>query len=306
MKQLGYLLQYGALEAAGWLFRVLPLPASLGLGAWLGTLVHAIGVRRGVALENLKRVFPDRTEAWRRATASALYRNLGRNLAELMRFPRMSRTDILNLVEFKGREHFDRALKEGRGAMLITAHFGNWELYGAAIASAGYPLSMVVYPQHNLRVDGRLNQLRRSKGSEIIYKRDAAREIFRALRQNRFVAVLIDQDAGADGIFCDFLGHPASTPRGPALLAYKTGAPLIPGAIVRQAGGRHIGYVHGLVYPDTSKPADVELIRITSQLNRIISGYVLEHPDHWYWVHRRWKTRPTVDCHPEKPPCPTG
>lgn len=306
MKQLGYLLQYWALEAAGWLFRILPLPASLAVGSWLGAMVHAIGVRRGVALDNLERVYPDRPEAWRRGVALALYRNLGRNLAELLRFPRMSRSAVLNSVEFRGLEHFDNALQQGRGALLITAHFGNWELYGAAISAAGYPLSMVVYPQHNRRVDDRLNGMRRDKGAEVIYKRDAAREIFRALRQNRFVAVLIDQDAGPEGVFCDFLGLPASTARGPALLAYKAGAPLIAGAIIRQQNGRHIGHIHGMIRPNCREPAESEVPRITGELNGIISGYIAEHPDHWYWVHRRWKTRPPESCHPEKTPRPTG
>jgi KDO2-lipid IV(A) lauroyltransferase len=292
MKTLGYLLQYWTLSAAGFLFRALPLKATLGLGAGLGLLVYGLGIRRGVALSNLERVFPERQQRWRKAIAGSLYRNLGRNLAELLRFPAMSRTEVLNAVEFRGLEHFEEARKGGRGALLVTAHFGNWELYGAAIACAGYPLSMVVYPQHNRRVDEQLNRLRRGKGSEIIYKRDAAREIFRALRQNRFVAVLIDQDAGSDGIFCDFLGHPASTARGPALLAYKSGAPLIPGAIVRKSQGGHLGLIHGIIRPNCGAPAESEVRRVTSELNSIISGYVMEHPDHWYWVHRRWKTRP--------------
>ncbi len=306
MKQLGYLLQYGALKAAGWLFRMLPLPASLAVGSWLGALVHAIGIRRGVALNNLRRVFPDRPEAWRRNVARELYRNLGRNLAELLRFPSMSRSEVLNSVEFRGLEHFDNALREGRGGLLVTAHFGNWELYGAAIACAGYPISVVVYPQHNRWLDDRLNGLRRSKGVEVIYKRDAARDIFRALRQNRFVAVLIDQDAGSNGVFCDFLGHPASTARGPALLAYKAGAPLIPGAILRKPDRGHQGLIHGIIRPNCAASVDSEVRRITGELNSIISGYVMEHPDHWYWVHRRWKTRPPDSCHPEKISCPTG
>ncbi len=292
MKPLGYLLQYWALEAAGVIFRLLPQRASLATGAAIGSLAYRLGIRRGVALANLSRVFPDKTGAWRRDVAVSLYRNLGRNLAELLRFPKMTGTDVLNVVEFRGLEHFERARAGGRGAVLVTAHFGNWELYGAAIAAAGYPISVVVYPQHNRRVDDRLNSLRRAKGVEVIYKRDAAREIFRALRQNRFVALLIDQDAGADGVFCDFLGHPASTARGPALLAYKAGAPLIPGAIIRKPGGGHVGHIRGVIIPDAKAPAESEVLRITKELNSILSGFVLGNPDHWYWVHRRWKTRP--------------
>lgn len=292
MKALGYLLQYWALEFLGLVFRMLPPRLSRSLGAGLGSMAYALGIRREVALQNLRLVYPDAGRKWHRETALALYRNLGQNLSELLRFRSMSRADVLDIVQLYGAEHFDQALKAGRGALLITAHFGHWELYGAAIACAGYPLSVVVYPQHNRWVDISLNRLRQGKGVEVIYKREAAREILRALGRNRLVAVLIDQDAGGDGLFCDFLGHPASTPRGPALLAYKTGAPLIPGVIVRKEDGGHVGLVYGRIYADRSRPADEEVSRLTCGLNRILSDYIRQHPDHWYWVHRRWKSRP--------------
>jgi len=221
-----------------------------------------------------------------------MYNNLGQNLAELLRFPLMSGADVREIVEFRGSEHFDQALKKGRGALLITAHFGNWELFGAAIAGAGYPLSVVVYPQHNRWVDESLNRLRRGKGVEIIYKREAAREIFRALKQNRFVAILADQDAGPNGIFVDFLGHPASTARGPAVFAIKSGAPLLTGALVRTGPEKHIGYIDPPIYADPSAPAEAEVRRLTRLITDNLCRYSRQHPDHWYWVHKRWKTKP--------------
>lgn len=305
MKSLGYLVQYWLLELVELIARALPLRAALALGRSTGAFFWRLGVRRDVAIGNLALAYPNEAEARLTGLARSVYRNLGANLFELMRLPSIGRQELLGMVRLEGIEHFQRAQQDGRGALLITGHFGNWELW-SAIASAGFPVSMVVYPQHNSWVDGRLNSFRRGKGCEVIYKRDAAREIFLALRRKRFVAILIDQDAGSNGIFVDFLGHPASTPKGPAVFAVKTGAPLITGAIVRTGPGRHIGYIDPPIYADPTAANEPEVQRLTQLITDNLCRYIRQYPDHWYWVHRRWKTRPPGHCHPERPPGPAG
>jgi Kdo2-lipid IVA lauroyltransferase/acyltransferase len=196
------------------------------------------------------------------------------------------------MVTFKGIEHLDAARKEGKGAILVSSHFGNWELYAASIAAAGYPFVVVVYEQHNSLVEEQLNRIRRMKGVEIIYKGDAARGVLRALAQNKFVAMLADQDAGQDGVFVNFMGRPASVTKGPAVFAIKTGAPLLTGVIVREGPSRHTGYIGPLTHADASNRKDQEIKRLSGQFTAVLEGYVRAHPDHWYWVHKRWKTRP--------------
>lgn len=286
-------LEYALLASLGLTARRISDKAAARAGARLGDLVFDVfKFRRKVALDNLAKAFPERPLVEIEDIARRLYRNLGKNLLEFLRFPKMSDNDIRDKVRFEGREHFDQAIQGGKGALLISSHFGNWELYASAIAAYGYPISVVVYEQHNPLSDELMNSIRRLKGIDVIYKQDAPRAILKALSQNRFVAILIDQDAGADGVFVDFMGCPASTAKGPAVFAIRTGAPLLTGVIVRREGGKHTGYIEPPVYADPQADRDEETHRLTALVTSAMERYVREYPDHWYWVHRRWKTKP--------------
>ncbi|MDP2808073.1 MAG: lysophospholipid acyltransferase family protein [bacterium] len=295
MKNISYILQYWMLNILGWWVNLLPEKTALNFGAALGELAFVLGLRREVALENLMRAFPKNSIAQNRGTALSLYQNLGRNLMELLRFKKTDCQSIKDKVDLRNTEYFDQVLKNGRGGILVSGHFGNWEVHAAAIANSGYHFSVVVYPQHNKYVDEALNALRLSKNVNIIYKKDATREVLTALRQNHFVAMLSDQDAGKDGVFVDFLGRKASTTKGPAVFALKTGAAIITGAIVRQQEGRHIGYLNPPIYADAKKVKEDEILRLTALFTSQLEQFVLSHPDHWYWVHKRWKTQQPAD-----------
>ncbi|HAD81749.1 MAG: hypothetical protein A2509_10770 [Candidatus Edwardsbacteria bacterium RIFOXYD12_FULL_50_11] len=286
-------LEYAWLASLGWMARVLPEKTAAAAGARLGGLAFDVfRIRRKVALDNLAQAFPEKKTGEIKDIARSLYRNLGKNLLEFLRFPKLTGGDIKNKVKLIGQEHLDRAIKSGQGALLISSHFGNWELYSASIAAYGYPLSVVVYEQHNPLADRMMNQLRRAKNIEVIFKPDAPRAILKALARNRFVAILIDQDAGPDGVFVDFMGRPASTAKGPAVFAIRTGAPLLTGVIVRQGDGGHVGYIEPAVYAEPAKDREQETLRLTAWVTAVMEKYVRKYPDHWYWVHRRWKTKP--------------
>ncbi len=291
MKNTGYILQYWLLIFLGWWVNLLPEKAALNFGAHLGELAFVTGIRRKVALENLRRAFPKNDDVQNREIALSLYQNLGRNLMELLRFKTSDCASVKNKVDLRNIEYFDQVVKAGRGGILVSGHFGNWEVHAAAIANSGYHFSVVVYPQHNKYVDEALNSLRRSKNVNIIFKKDATREVLTALRQNHFVAMLSDQDTGRDGVFVDFLGQKASTTKGPAIFAIKTGAAIITGAIVRQQGGRHIGYLNPPFHADPKNEKEAEILRLTTLFTAQLEEYVRQHPDHWYWVHKRWKTK---------------
>ncbi|MBI4726166.1 lysophospholipid acyltransferase family protein [candidate division TA06 bacterium] len=291
MKNIGYILQYWLLIFLGWWVNLLPEKTALSVGATLGKMALALRVRRKMALDNLARAFPGNNHAENLRITISLYQNLGKNLVELLRFKKSDCQRIKDKVELRNTEYFDQVVKNGRGGILISGHFGNWEAHAAAIANSGYHFSVVVYPQHNKYVDEALNSLRQSKNVNIIFKKDAVREVLTALRQNHFVAMLSDQDAGQDGVFVDFLGQKASTTRGPAVFALKTGAALITGAIVRQEGGRHIGYLNPPFYADTKNEKQAEILRLTKHFTSQLEQFVISHPDHWYWVHKRWKTK---------------
>jgi len=286
-------LEYALLASLGLMARTISDKAAAWAGVRLGDMTFDVfRLRRMVALDNLSKAFPERPPDEIQDIARSLYRNLGKNLLEFLRFPKLSGEDIKNKVKFIGQEHLDQAIKGGKGALLISSHFGNWELCSSSIAAYGYPLSVVVYEQHNPLTDQMMNNIRRAKNLDVIFKPDAPRAILKALARNRFVAILIDQDAGQDGVFVDFMGRPAATAKGPAIFAIRTGAPLLAGVIVRQNDGGHICYIEPPAYADPANDKEPEILRLTALVTKTMEKYVRKYPDHWYWVHRRWKTQP--------------
>ena len=286
-------LEYALLKQLSWLAQWMSDKTVSRAGIILGVLAFDLfQLRRKVAMDNLAQAFPEKKPGEIKDIAGSLYRNLGKNLLEFLQFPKLSGEDIKSKVKFIGQEHLDQAIKGGKGALLISSHFGNWELCSSSIAAYGYPLSVVVYEQHNPLADRMMNHIRRAKKLDVIFKPDAPRAILKALARNRFVAILIDQDAGQDGVFVDFMGRPAATAKGPAIFAIRTGAPLLAGVIVRQDDGGHICYIEPPIYADPANDKEQEILRLTALVTQAMERYVRKFPDHWYWVHRRWKTKP--------------
>ncbi len=273
-----------------WMFS---LKGILLLGDLLGWFAFSVlGVRRKVVLDNLSRAFPEKSEKKLLIIARKSYQNFAKMTLEYMRFPRMTGKDVISLCRLEGEKNLEYVLRKGKGAVLVGGHFGNWELMGAALVQLGYSVSFLVGEQHNKLVDDMMNCNRALMGIKIIHMGMAVRGVLKALRNNGFVALLSDQDAGRDGVFVNFFGRPASTPQGPAVFVLKTGAPIIFGSAVRLPGGKHriicellsFDHLHGL----TSENIREVTQSYTSLLERIIRAY----PDHWFWMHRRWKSRP--------------
>ena len=176
------------------------------------------------------RAFPDWDEARRRAVALGVYGHFGRVLLDILWMARRDRDVILRQVDVYGAEHVEAARAAGRGALLVTAHIGNWELRGVAHGWLFGPIGVVARPLDNPALDARLCAFRHRSGNSVIYKKRALPQVLRLLRENREVAFLIDQNVQEkDGIFVDFFGRPAATTTVAAALAVKTGCALDPG-----------------------------------------------------------------------------
>ncbi len=288
-------LEYGAVRAVQVLICALPAGAARGLGAALGGAAFAAGVRREVVMEHLRRVFADeRTEEELRDIARESYRNFGRMTFEYARFPRLTPRDVESRISVTGGEHLQSALDAGKGGILVAAHFGNWEV-AATLASKGYPMTFLVGEQHNILVDGLMNRLRERFGVRIVPVTGSLMGVLRALRDNRIVAMLSDQDAGRTGVFVDFLGLPASTPYGPGRMAARTGASLLPGVVLRKAGGAHEMVICQPIEPPPEELPLEERTRVFTQgYTSVFEDFIRRYPDHYFWMHRRWKTRPEV------------
>ena len=287
-------LDYGLLVLLFQLARPLPRGWALawgrGLGRFFGGVVR---FRRGVVLDNLRHAFGgERDEADLQDLANSFYRNLGMTLMEFLRLPHLQPGEIEELVDVVGSEHLESVLAGGRGGLLVSGHFGNWEYMGARIAALGVPVNFIAKTQHNLQVDRMQNEIRRGAGLGVIRMGADIKEMIRALRRREFIGMVADQDAGTEGVFTEFLGRQASVFRGAAYLAWKLNVPMVTGFIFRQPDGRHRVEVNPPLAPDRELPEEEAVSLLTEYHVRALEAAVRRAPDHYYWVHRRWKTRP--------------
>lgn len=291
MRKIRHQIEYLFTRGVGTLVQILPYNAAIFIGSFLGDLAFSLlRIRRKVAIDNLKRAFGKTyTEKEFRKIAREAYRNIGRGFVEYAMFP-VLKNKLDKLVEFEGLENFDKALKDRKGAVLIAGHFGSWELMGAATRQKGYPIDFLVGEQHNLLVDNLMNKYRQLMGIGIIEMGVATRGVIKALRNNRFVAMLSDQDAGRDGAVVDFFGYPASTPKGPAAFALKTGAPIIMAFIIRKNNGKQRVILEEPIYIQESSNKEEDIRKLTQAYTSLLEDYVRKYPDHWFWPHRRWKS----------------
>jgi KDO2-lipid IV(A) lauroyltransferase len=274
--------------------RFLPWGAAIGIGAFLGDVVFRVfRYRREVAMANLRSVFGGtKNEKEMERIALEAYRNVGRTFLEYLRFRSMKREEIEAMVEIEGIEHLDAALAGGRGAVLVTAHYGSWELFGIALAHRGYPVNFLVGKQHNEMIDALLNEHRVKMGIGVIQVGVSARHILQVLKRNELICILADQDARRHGVFVNFLGRPASTPQGPAAFAVKMASPIIVGFITRVRGAHHRGVVLPPIAVEPSGRDLEDIVKYTQAYTDRITAAVVARPEQWFWPHKRWKTRP--------------
>ena len=272
----------------------MPWPRALRVGADLGDAARRLGIRRRVAEDNLRIAFPDASRAARAAVLTAHYRELGRVAAEYPRLAALAQASDGEVVaRATGLEHLEAARRGGRGAILVTGHYGHFELLGAWLGRR-HPVDFVVQPLSNPAVEDLLAGWRRDAGVGAIPIGAGVRRVFEALRANRWVALVADQDARSHGVFVPFYGRLSSTPKGPAELALRTRAPLLMGFAHRLPDGRHeIVMKPPLEPPDRRAPGAVEAL--TACHTALLEAEIRRHPEAWFWLHRRWKTAPPTE-----------
>lgn len=237
--------------------------------------------------------YPEKAAAEHDRIVDEVFRSIARLIYAFAQFPRINRQNISEWIRYEGLENYLEAKKSGRGILVATAHFGNWELSAFAHALMTEPMHVMIRPLDNPAVDRLVEQRRQLSGNQLISKRDAARAVLRALHDNAAVGILIDQNTSAEeGVFVNFFGTPACANTGFAKIAARTGAVVIPGfAVWSEIEQRYILRF----YPPIATTGDVteDTGRIHSKLEEAIRDY----PGQWLWIHRRWKTRP-----PGEPP----
>jgi KDO2-lipid IV(A) lauroyltransferase len=283
-----------AVETALALARVLPRRALLSLGANVGALAGRLDRRHAaIARDNLAAAFGDSmTEAARENVLRACWRHFGRITFDALAFPKLDRDALGSTVKVVGLENARAAFDRGRGALVFSAHYGHWEAGAYAMGLLDIPFAVIARPLDNPRLDKRLIELRRGTGNEVIPKRRAVRETMRALARGAGVAILIDQDAGADGVFVPYFGRLASTTPTLALLALRTEAPIVPVFARVEADGTITVHIEPVVEAEPTGDRDADVLRLTARCTSIVERWARSTPEQWLWMHRRWKTRP--------------
>jgi len=277
-----YCLALAALKSIEWA----PLAIANGLARGYTRLLDlALPRLRRVARRNLSVAMPGANAD---AIIDAGFESIARVLVALAKFPAIRPDNIHRWIRCEGAEHFENALRAGRGVLFATAHLGNWELSAFAHAIITGPMNVVVRPLDNPLIDRLVERRRALSGNRIISKRDIARPILKALAANEAVGMLIDHNSSLDsGVFVDFFGVPACSGTGFAKLAAHSRAAVIPGFALWSEPDRR--YVLRF-YPPV--PITGDAARDTAALQRTLEEIVRAHPDQWLWIHRRWKTRP--------------
>ena len=282
------------------------IPRKLRIGFFAGMFrlfYHLSPKQRLITIHNLTRAFPDKSINEIRDIARGAYRTLGITAADFFEIPSLTKDNIGNLVEVEGLEHFTKALEKNRGILMLGAHFGNWELAAVAVSLVLKPAVITYRPLDSTTLDNLVLWVRSSSGNILIDKKRAMRKMLRGLANNEIVATMIDQNmAWEEGVFVDFLGRPACTTNGLALLALHTDAPVVPGYMLRLENGKYRMVIKEEMAVIRTGDEAADILINTQNFTRFIEDTVREYPDQWFWIHQRWKTKPwqVAKMHVEK------
>jgi len=289
-------LEYLAVRGIAILFAPLPFPILGRIGSVLGSFAyHVIGIRRRVAIDNLQHAFPEKSPAEIREIAHRTYQNFGRTFVQFAGMSRADTHSVRQCIDFnqQGKQLLSRVLEEGKGGIIVASHFGNWELLHLGFGAYGFPGRTIVRTQKNKRVDDLINRVRGRTGCQSIPFGSSVRGILKGLRENVFVGIAGDQSFKRKGsVWVDFFGRPALTAQGAAYFHLKTGAPLIPTFTYHQPDGSIRASFEILTLDGLSGNLEQDVFRVTQRITTRLEEEIRRHPDHWFWMHQRWKGSP--------------
>jgi KDO2-lipid IV(A) lauroyltransferase len=295
LRRLEYLAEYSAARLFILGAQSLPLPSALRLGEWAGRRMVS-WTRRSfrTAVDNLLQAYPGMPQAEAEAMARRVYEHFGRATVEMAVADRLlTRSTYRDHVVLRNEAVLRDVLAAGKGAIFVAAHLGPWEILGVMAPHLGIRLNTVYRPVKNPHIDRFMRRYRAAHGQTIIPKYGALPTLLRVLRRGGYIALLVDQHARDGGLWVPFFGRPAATTPAPALLALRTGAPILTSYARRLPGLYRFEMFCDepiFVRPTGDRAADVR--RATVEISRRLEQYVRQSPEQWLWPHRRWRTPP--------------
>lgn len=272
----------------------MPQPMTRKLGNLLGDACYWLDRKhRRITMDNLAYALGDELDMQQQwSLARDIFRNMGQILFEVGWFLSATPDALNRCIRIDGMENFQAAFDKGKGALIITAHLGNWELLSIVGNRLPIPINVVYRPLDFMPLDLFFNQLRSRFGAKLIPSRQAMLKVVRALKKKEAVTILMDQSVDwYDGVWVDFFGRRTATSIGVAMIAMKTRSPVVPVFLYREKYGFRVVFdkaIDPVVTGD--KTRDIE--SNTLNFSRAIEQGIRRHPEQWFWVHRRWKNRP--------------
>ena len=256
--------------------------------------------KKQIVLENLRTAFGgEKTDQEINSILTGYFDTMGFGMIELVYF--LDRPEkIMEKVTIQGKKHLDEALSKGQGAILLSAHFGDFILMYLRMALAGYKVNCIMRRMKDKQFEDYISDYLNKNGVRKIYSlphRQCVAHSLKSLHENQILFILLDQNYGEEGgVFVDFFGKPAATATGPVIFSYRSGASILPAFIVRDgAGGRHKIIIDPPVRLEAAQDVQSRLVRNTALLTKIIEGYIRRYPCEWGgWMHRRWKSKPVL------------
>jgi Kdo2-lipid IVA lauroyltransferase/acyltransferase len=293
--KLAWRLQYMALRVVQMLLQCAPIDSNLRTARFVGDLLYRFDRRhRNIAIENLRASLPEASEAELHRLARQSCQHLVMVGAEVLCLPRLMRfNQFLDRLDFSQCLSAFQFVATHKPSILVTGHFGNWEMVGWSMAAMGFPPTSIARPLDNPYLNDYILRLREKTGQKILFKEGMTEEALGELRRGRPLGLIADQDAGRRGFFVDFFGRKASAYKSIAYLALEENATIFVGGAFR-TGDR---FEYKLVVTVIINPADYPkgldgALAITQRYTAGIEKVVRMAPEQYLWVHRRWKTRP--------------
>jgi KDO2-lipid IV(A) lauroyltransferase len=287
----GQRLEYTGFMALRGIILSMPLKSAQQLGAALGGIAfHVMKKRRLIALDNLRQAFPEKSEKEIDRIARGSFRNYAITMMEFLWAPNFKQGDLAALFDI---ENFDLVLQKqkfGKGVVILSGHYGNWEVNSLAVgAVSDVPITIISQTQANTLVDAVVNRHRSLTGNKIVPMGVSVREVMRALQKSEIVGILPDQSGPEEGPYVEFFGRNASTHQGPAVFALRTDAPMLYSFNIRREDGTYRSFFEEVRTDDLKGTYDEKVLELTRRHIALLEHYIRLHPDHWQWMHRRWK-----------------
>jgi KDO2-lipid IV(A) lauroyltransferase len=245
-------------------------------------LFNYIPKRKNTALKNLKIAFPDKSDEWINTTLKKCYSFFTYNFLQFLAFPFDPNSIEIEVV---GKKYLNNAINENSGTVLVSAHFGSWEILGYWFGINNYPLVGIAQKQKNKGANLFFEEKRQLSGTKQVYRKSSMDSLYEILNANKILGLVSDQDARGKGVFVDFFNKPASTHKGAALFHLNTNASLIFGICVQ----KDIEKYRVEFIPINPKKKSTE--DITQLYTTIIEQSIKKYPEQYFWFHNRWKTK---------------